>query len=108
MRRDDGTRNPNRSSRIECNFRHAQPARPIETRLTATSRKATMPAKPNNQRRSPGPRPMAGAKKIDPALKKLSGSIALTESEWTDLDNRRGTTPRGRYIAKKLKLGGKP
>lgn len=47
---------------------------------------------------------MAGAKKIDPALKKLSGSIAMTESQWEALDLKRGETPRGTYIAKKLKL----
>ena len=49
----------------------------------------------------------AGRKKIDPALKKLSGSIAMTESQWEALDEQRGELPRGEHIAKKLKLGRK-
>lgn len=64
--------------------------------------------KPSKPRRSGGPRPTAGAKKIDPALKKRTGSIALTQAEWDELDRQRGDIPRGVYIAKKLKLGGKP
>ena len=59
-------------------------------------------------RRSGGARPNAGAKKIDPSLKKHSGSIAMTRDQWASLDEKRGDVSRGDYIAKKLKLGGKP
>ena len=58
-------------------------------------------------RRSGGPRPNAGAKKIDPAMKKHSGSIAMTKDQWASLDEKRGDISRGGYIAKKLRLGGK-
>ena len=49
-----------------------------------------------------------GRKPTPPAIKSESVTMALRPAEKADLDNRRGTTPRGRYIAKKLKLGGKP
>lgn len=54
-----------------------------------------MPAKPNKPGRKPTP----------PAIKSESVTMALRPAEKADLDQRRGTTPRGRYIAKKLKLG---
>ena len=56
-----------------------------------------MPAKPNKP----------GRKKTPATTKVVSLSIGLTPDEKTDLDTRRGTTPRGKFIAKKLKLGGK-
>ena len=54
-----------------------------------------MPAKPKKP----------GRKKKPTATKATSVTMALRPDEKADLDNRRGTTPRGRYIAKKLKLG---
>lgn len=48
-----------------------------------------------------------GRKPTPPAIKSISVTMALRPDEKADLDNRRGTTPRGRYIASKLKLGGK-
>ena len=56
-----------------------------------------MPAKPNKP----------GRKKTPATTKVVSLSIGLTPDEKADLDARRGTTPRGKFIAKKLRLGGK-
>ena len=56
-------------------------------------------------RRSGGPRPNAGAKKIDPAMKKHSGSIAMTRDQWASLDEKRGDISRGDYIANHCVLG---
>ena len=58
----------------------------------------TMPAKPNKP----------GRKKTPKATKIVATSIGLTPAEKADLDQRRGDMPRGKFIAKKLKLGGKP
>lgn len=50
----------------------------------------------------------AGRKKTPAETKIVSVSISLSPAEKADLDERRGDTPRGKFIAKKLKLGGKP
>lgn len=57
-----------------------------------------MPAKPNKP----------GRKKTPEETKIVATSIGLTPAEKADLDQRRGDMPRGKFIAKKLKLGKKP
>lgn len=49
-----------------------------------------------------------GAKKKPESIKVVSTTFGLTPAEKADLDQRRGDMPRGKFIAKKLKLGGKP
>jgi hypothetical protein len=66
-------------------------------------KKTKKPRKPG----SGGARPNAGAKKGDPALKKRSKTIAMTDTEWDALDEQCGDIARGTYIANKLKLGRK-
>lgn len=49
-----------------------------------------------------------GRKKTPEETKIVATSIGLTPAEKADLDQRRGDTPRGKFIARKLKLGKKP
>ena len=53
-----------------------------------------MPAKPNKPGRKPTPK----------RIKATSVTMSLTPPEKRNLDRRRGKTPRGRYVADKLKL----
>ena len=46
-----------------------------------------------------------GRKKTPAATKIVATSIGLTPAEKADLDQRRGDIPRGKFIAKRLKLG---
>jgi len=48
-----------------------------------------------------------GRKKVPVETKTISVTFGLLPEEKADLDQRRGTIPRGRYVAKKLKLGRK-
>jgi len=52
-----------------------------------------------------GKRSNAGRKKVPVDIKSVSVPLSLTPTEKADLDERRGDIPRGRYVAKKLKLG---
>jgi len=54
-----------------------------------------------------GKRSNAGRKKVPADIKSVSVPLSLTPTEKADLDQRRGDIPRGRYVAKKLKLGRK-
>ena len=84
---------------------YKQNAKARADKMSARNQAKKAPAE-KPPRRYGGPRPNAGAKKIDPAMKKHSGSIALTKDQWASLDEKRGDISRGDYIAKKLKLGG--
>ena len=67
-----------------------------------------MPAKKKPQPATKGgKRSNAGRKKVPVEIKTISVTFGLLPEEKADLDQRRGDIPRGRYVAKKLKLGKK-
>jgi hypothetical protein len=66
-----------------------------------------MPAKKKQPATKGGKRSNAGRKKVPVETKIISVTFSFHPEEKADLDERRGDIPRGRYVAKKLKLGRK-
>ena len=51
-----------------------------------------------------GARPGSGPKPKEPSTKAVTGSLSMLREEWAKLDAMRGKTPRGRFVAGRLKL----
>ena len=64
-----------------------------------------MPAKKKPKPATKGGKP--GRKKVPVETKTISVTFGMTPEEKADYEARRGKTPRGRYLADKLKLGRK-